>query len=186
MIPLSVFVTTQAAPAMQLPLKDIVLAAPVSWWPLAPGWWLLIALLLLLLAWFGRQLWLRQRAKRFAKLALERVKQWQQSAQDISVSQVNELLKVVACHYGESEQLAKLSGSRWYQWLQASSTDKQRPQIEQMCQLLQQHLYSGTPLSAVQQEQLLNSCQLWLANSWKTAAHTPIAGQQLAQSGGAA
>ena len=40
-----------------LPLRDIHLPAPVSWWPLADGWWLCVALLLLAavaLAWWWR------------------------------------------------------------------------------------------------------------------------------------
>jgi hypothetical protein len=40
-----------------LPLRDIHLPAPVSWWPLAPGWWVSLALLLVsgvLLAWWWR------------------------------------------------------------------------------------------------------------------------------------
>ncbi|GGA79986.1 hypothetical protein GCM10011369_22490 [Neiella marina] len=172
MTPMNLLMANQAAPTMQLPLKDIVIAAPVSWWPLAPGWWLLIGLLLLLSVWFGRKLWLRQRAKQFANQALSRIQQWQQAPADVTASQVNELLKVVACHYGEAEQLAKLSGYPWYQWLQASSTEKQRPQVDQMCQLLQHHLYSGGSLNPVQQEQLLIGCQQWLTTSWRLAAST--------------
>ncbi len=40
-----------------LPLRDIHLPAPVSWWPLADGWWLCFALLVLVavaLAWWWR------------------------------------------------------------------------------------------------------------------------------------
>lgn len=40
-----------------LPLRDIHLPTPVSWWPLADGWWLCIALLVLAgvaLAWWWR------------------------------------------------------------------------------------------------------------------------------------
>lgn len=43
--------------APKLELRDIHLPAPVSWWPLAPGWWLL--LVALLLAVLGLVLWRR-------------------------------------------------------------------------------------------------------------------------------
>ena len=52
-----------------LPLRDIHLPAPISWWPPAPGWWLLlfgIPTLLILLAWLWR--WVRRKTVR--KLAL--------------------------------------------------------------------------------------------------------------------
>ena len=35
----------------ELPLRDLHLPNPVGWWPLAPGWWFLIALALALMAW---------------------------------------------------------------------------------------------------------------------------------------
>ncbi|MCU4653298.1 DUF4381 domain-containing protein [Roseibacterium sp. SDUM158016] len=49
-------------------LRDIRLPEPVGWWPLAPGWWGLIALLLLLVA--GGLTWrvLRRRTRRYAAL----------------------------------------------------------------------------------------------------------------------
>lgn len=40
-----------------LELRDIHLPAPVSWWPLAPGWWLLVGVVLL--ATLGLVLWRR-------------------------------------------------------------------------------------------------------------------------------
>ena len=51
-------------------LHDIVVPPPVSWWPLAWGWYLLGALLLAALAW-GLVRWRRWRlANRYRDLAL--------------------------------------------------------------------------------------------------------------------
>ncbi|MCB1358424.1 MAG: DUF4381 domain-containing protein [Maritimibacter sp.] len=49
-------------------LRDIRLPEPVSWWPLAPGWWALIALLLLATAALLGWRILRRRTRRFAAL----------------------------------------------------------------------------------------------------------------------
>ena len=35
-------------------LRDIHLPEPISWWPLAPGWWLLIIIALALMVWATR------------------------------------------------------------------------------------------------------------------------------------
>lgn len=56
-----------AAAAQQLPLHDIVDVYTASWWPLAPGWWLLIGVLCGLLwasIWWGWRRWQQQRGKR--------------------------------------------------------------------------------------------------------------------------
>ena len=41
----------------QLPLRDLHLPEPINWWPLAPGWWLVIALVLFALGWLLWQAW---------------------------------------------------------------------------------------------------------------------------------
>lgn len=43
-------------------LRDIHLPAPIGWWPPAPGWWLLVCLLVLLLV-SGIGLWVRYRRR---------------------------------------------------------------------------------------------------------------------------
>ena len=54
-----------------LPLKDIHLPADVPWWPLAPGWWVLLAALLvltLLIHWLA--VWRRGVSRRVSTAAL--------------------------------------------------------------------------------------------------------------------
>ena len=35
---------------LSLPLRDIALPAEIGWWPLAPGWWVLVTIVALALA----------------------------------------------------------------------------------------------------------------------------------------
>ena len=51
----------------RLPLRDIHLPAPVSWWPLAVGWWGLLGLAMLVAV--ALILWWRQRRTRHARRA---------------------------------------------------------------------------------------------------------------------
>jgi hypothetical protein len=52
--------TMDAAPA-SLPLRDIHLPPPPSWWPPAPGWWALAAVILVLSALLFAIRWRKQR-----------------------------------------------------------------------------------------------------------------------------
>ena len=38
-------------------LKDIYLPVEPHWWPPAPGWWIIAALIFAMLWWFGRRFW---------------------------------------------------------------------------------------------------------------------------------
>jgi len=60
----------------ELPLRDIHLPSPVGWWPLAPGWWVLLAAaLLLVLGSLGISWYLqRTRIRRAARAELTQIK----------------------------------------------------------------------------------------------------------------
>ena len=111
-----------------LPLRDIHLPAAISWWPPAPGWWLL-ALLTVLLSWFVRHFLVRWRARRTARQA--RVAGYQEARQLLAelrrglTAQPEKdrarylvrtwstwLRRVAMSHYGR-EKIARLTGSAW-------------------------------------------------------------------------
>ena len=112
-------------------LADIHLPGPVSFWPPAPGWWLLAALLLAAGAWFAwRQfrLWQeRQRLQRVLKeldvamAAFRRVEPGEQrNAQGLALLYtVNSLLKRVALVRHPEAEVAALTGQDWLDFLDA-------------------------------------------------------------------
>ncbi len=107
-------------------LRDIHLPAPIGWWPLAPGWYLLLILVLLLggfAAIFLGRWYLNGRARRQA-LALLSVFQQQyqkESNREISAARISELLKRVALTYFPREKVASLQGEDWIVFLNETS-----------------------------------------------------------------
>ncbi|MEZ5560390.1 MAG: DUF4381 domain-containing protein [Pseudomonadales bacterium] len=100
-------------------LRDIHLPADPSWWPPAPGWWLLALLVLLALALLARRL---RRALR-ARLPLRRARQLyagihaRYRAGELSdveyVHASNELLKRVFVHGLDRPGARRASGAEW-------------------------------------------------------------------------
>ena len=90
----------------------------ISWWPLAPGWWILLALSVALLA--GVFLWLRERRRktayrRIALAALEELR-----SREAGKNELNWLLKAAALKAYPREQIAGLHGTAWQQFLASS------------------------------------------------------------------
>lgn len=106
-------------------LKDIHLPDPVSMWPLALGWWLLLALALvvvLLLVWAYRR-YQSQAARRLAMSALKEA----DSPQQIMV-----ILKSLCLNYFSREQVAGLYGEPLKHFLSQHLTARHRPEFEKL------------------------------------------------------
>ena len=109
----------------QLPqLKDIHLSADPSIWPLALGWWLLMALILSVIVWLFfviRKYLLIRKHKRllFDELALleEKLKV---SPDKNLVTETNVLLRRIALAYSPEASIASLTGSDWLDFLDES------------------------------------------------------------------
>lgn len=102
----------------QLPLRDIHLPAAIGWWPPAPGWWILLAVLCAASAF---ALW-RYRShfrERAALRALRRAREALDSG-EIPVECVQRISMVVrrfAMSVAAGEPVAGLTGERWLRFL---------------------------------------------------------------------
>jgi len=103
-------------------LRDIHLPPPIGWWPLAPGWSLLIAIAVVAFVIAGIWLARRYRQRRYRRFALQQLRalhiQWQTEHDDAAFAQaVNRLLKQCALAAFPRCDVAALSGAEWLEFL---------------------------------------------------------------------
>jgi hypothetical protein len=105
-----------------LPLRDLHLPEPIGWWPLAPGWWVVLALLagaLGYLAWRWYRAWVFNAPRRFALRELARIEAEYLEHRDPVVlgKQLSELLRRGMLAYAPRADIAGLTGEDWLAWL---------------------------------------------------------------------
>lgn len=104
-----------------LPLRDIHLPASVSWWPPAPGWWLVVAMVLLTAA-VAVFLYRRKQDRKLNDLAIQELQKIQLShAQHLDDLQLIQALsiwlrRVCLSHYPRVD-VAGLTGDSWLKFL---------------------------------------------------------------------
>lgn len=111
--------------APPLDLQDIVLPDPVSWAPQTAGWWVLLGILVLLVAWWARGVLRRRRVNLYRRQALARLQEIE-SALAIPASRSRALTALpvlvkqtlLACR--RRAEVAALSGEPWLQLLDES------------------------------------------------------------------
>lgn len=92
-------------------LHDIVEPPPVPWWPLAPGWYLVLALVAVALTWFCLRFWKQWQANAYRREALRELRAAKSSAE------IAELLRRTALATAPRSKIATLSGDSWAEWL---------------------------------------------------------------------
>ena len=108
----------------KLQLQDIHLPESASFWPLALGWWLLIAVVVVLIAWLIVKVLKRikqrkYRAKIFSKFdVLE--KKLKTKPSNAVIAEINTLLRQLAVTYYPRNKIASLTGGDWLHFLDQS------------------------------------------------------------------
>ena len=104
-----------------LNLKDIHLPEPISWWPLAPGWWILFFCLLLLgvALFIGRKIHIKKQLSRDIQTELNTIKQQFQTTQNKPqlARSLSALLRRANISYYPHANIAGLTGEQWLEHL---------------------------------------------------------------------
>lgn len=129
----------------------------ISWWPPAPGWWLLLVLMIAALAWF----FLRPRPRTMLQTALYEVEKME-IASDMQfpelASKSNQLLKRYALTRYPEDEIAGLSGKPWIDFLQEHTPEDCDAS---MAEVLVESAYKPTVTDAPR-EKLLSFTRDWI------------------------
>jgi hypothetical protein len=143
-------------------LNDIVLPAPVEWWPLAPGWYVVFVVLACIFCWilFRRlKAWRRNTYRREALRELSEIC----SQGSIAARRLPGLLKRTALSAWPREQVAELSGAPWHDFL--DRTGDTADFGTGMGKVLDRLSYAGSgepTLSGAEFEQACEATEAWI------------------------
>jgi len=157
----------------QLELRDIHLPDASLWWPLAPGWWIAAALLLvlgLLTPWIVRRLRYKP-VRRLSLVELETIRDGFNSGQGKSVviRDIAALLRRTLIAHRGREGFAASTGNTWTVQLQEMVAGEKFSQAQ--LQLLGHHRYQRD--SDCDIEELLQACERWIRALPRSVVHVP-------------
>jgi hypothetical protein len=161
---------------LTIPIHDIHLPATVSWWPPAPGWWILGALLVILAVFVARRLARRpaspdrERSRRMAAIH----EHWRTflstygtDAGDVDghgVRELSEFLRRVALSLHSRESVAGLSGEAWLAFLdQTTQGNDFRSGVGRL--LLDAPYRPPGAIATSEWRSLLELCDRWVARA---------------------
>jgi hypothetical protein len=156
-----------------LELRDIHLPEPVSWWPVAPGWWALLALLVVAIVMFAvlRKVNRNRRLNRLLRdeirHELETIKQhYHQSANAVMLArELSQLLRRAGISYYSASNIAGLTGDDWLRFL-AQTHSNERPKLsfssDNARTLLTAPYLDDNAQIELDAERLIALCESWL------------------------
>lgn len=155
-----------------LNLRDIHLPDPVSWWPIAPGWWLLIITVLITAAiiFLSRKIYRSKQLKRDIHAELDVIKQQFQKTENRSqlAKSLSILLRRASISFYPAKDIAGLTGESWLAYLDNTNAnpikDKKLQSETGRALLTAPYLPENATLDFDTQG-LIDLCESWLLSS---------------------
>ncbi len=162
----------------ELPLRDIHLPEAISIWPLAIGWWIL-PLFILLFTYIVYRLIKHKKHKEslayrnISLLELKKIRTQYINNNDSRtlLRDISTLLRRIALSYLPREDIASLTGEQWIK--QLNDLSAQTFFNQELAELLETGPYKAQ--NDFDQEELLNTCELWIQALPKTKNTQPAA-----------
>ncbi|MBE9563760.1 MAG: DUF4381 domain-containing protein [Proteobacteria bacterium] len=107
-----------------LNLRDIHLPEPISWWPLAPGWWILFVSLVVIITalYIAKKIYQSRQLSREITSELDDIKKEFAATQNKSqlAKALSILLRRACITYYPENNIAGLTGENWLEYLDAT------------------------------------------------------------------
>ena len=146
-------------------LNDIVVPGAAAWWPLAPGWYALAVIVMMVFAVLAIRHWRNWQGNRYRRQAMMELSSIRDSASAESLRQLPPLLKRTALAVWPREKVASLNGRAWHRFLDESAG------MERFCtgagDILDQLAYAAAGASLPgdpELRQVLDAAEAWLKN----------------------
>lgn len=145
-------------------LRDIHLPEPVSWWPPAPGWWILLAIIILAFIFVPKII------RRLKFVPLNKVAETDFSSlvasyhshhdASLFIANLSKLLRQITMSYLGREEVAQLTGEQWISKLNSlTSNNYFTPELEELL------TYAPYKKDSYQNlELLISATQNWINN----------------------
>ena len=157
----------QPTSGQTIQLHDIHLPEQVSNYPIAPGWWLLLAVIIISAVWSYKKYKQSKRINASKQLALSAL----ENNPSISAKECLTLLNWAALQYVNRQQLAKLYGDNFQEFLMKQLPEKHQVSfMELSCAAFKaQYQASPTTVAAATMTKIDSNClqatKLWLTHA---------------------
>ena len=117
-------------------MHDILVPPAISFWPLASGWYLVLALLLAFVLHKGFQVYRAYESNLYRREALEALAKIKSSAENEKAARLLGLMKRVALQHFGRDKVAALSHDAWWDFMESHSKVKVEETLRTYAQAL--------------------------------------------------